>query len=94
MILCAKHWREILMVQHFISGVIFFLMIEMAFNWGYWDNYNKSDAPCMFVSQCQVLQHMGRQAHTSVLTFTPLSLRCIAFSHTLACDNLHPELWP
>ncbi|KAF9365715.1 hypothetical protein BGX34_008737 [Mortierella sp. NVP85] len=45
MILCAKHWREILMVQHFISGVIFFLMIEMAFNWGYWDNYNKSDAP-------------------------------------------------
>ncbi|KAG0231992.1 hypothetical protein BGX31_005311 [Mortierella sp. GBA43] len=44
MILCAKHWREILMVQHFISGVIFFLMIEMAFNWGYWDNYNKNDA--------------------------------------------------
>ncbi|KAG0000727.1 hypothetical protein BGZ65_004114, partial [Modicella reniformis] len=43
MILCAKHWREILMVQHFISGVIFFLMIEMAFNWGYWDNFNKSD---------------------------------------------------
>ncbi|KAG0248772.1 hypothetical protein BG011_009926 [Mortierella polycephala] len=42
MVLCAKHWREILMVQHFITGVIFFLMIEMAFNWGYWDNYNKS----------------------------------------------------
>ncbi|KAF9920950.1 hypothetical protein FBU30_009062 [Linnemannia zychae] len=42
MVLCAKHWREILTVQHFISGVIFFLMVEMAFNWGYWDNYNKS----------------------------------------------------
>ncbi|KAF9999282.1 hypothetical protein BGZ80_007297 [Entomortierella chlamydospora] len=41
MILCAKHWREILTVQHFISGVIFFLMVEMAFNWGYWDDYNK-----------------------------------------------------
>ncbi|KAG0268850.1 hypothetical protein BGZ95_002289 [Linnemannia exigua] len=42
MILCAKHWREILTVQHFISGVIFFLMVEMAFNWGYWDDYNKA----------------------------------------------------
>ncbi|KAF9911269.1 hypothetical protein EC991_004167 [Linnemannia zychae] len=42
MVLCAKHWREILTVQHFISGVIFFLMVEMAFNWGYWDDYNKA----------------------------------------------------
>ncbi|KAF9433036.1 hypothetical protein BGZ76_009973 [Entomortierella beljakovae] len=42
MILCAKHWREILTIQHFISGVIFFLMVEMAFNWGYWDNYNNT----------------------------------------------------
>ncbi|KAG0311917.1 hypothetical protein BGZ99_009828, partial [Dissophora globulifera] len=42
LLLCAKHWREILTVQHFISGVIFFLMVEMAFNWGYWDDYNKT----------------------------------------------------
>ncbi|KAF8924348.1 hypothetical protein BGZ58_001894 [Dissophora ornata] len=42
MVLCARHWREILTVQHFISGVIFFLMIEMAFNWGYWDDFNKA----------------------------------------------------
>ncbi|KAG0288371.1 hypothetical protein BGZ96_007845 [Linnemannia gamsii] len=42
MVLCAKHWREILTVQHFISGVIFFLMVEMAFNWGYWDDFNKA----------------------------------------------------
>jgi hypothetical protein len=46
MILCAKHWREILTVQHFISGVIFFLMVEMAFNWGYWDDYNKAGESC------------------------------------------------
>lgn len=46
MILCAKHWREILTVQHFISGVILFLMIEMAFNWGYWDDYNKTGESC------------------------------------------------
>ncbi|KAF9309680.1 hypothetical protein BG003_009456, partial [Podila horticola] len=45
MVLCAKHWREILTVQHFISGVIFFLMVEMAFNWGFWENYNESGEP-------------------------------------------------
>ncbi|KAF9165553.1 hypothetical protein DFQ26_009804 [Actinomortierella ambigua] len=40
MVLCAKYWREISSMQHFISGVIFFLMVEMAFNWGYWENFN------------------------------------------------------
>ncbi|KAF9970947.1 hypothetical protein BGZ73_006187 [Actinomortierella ambigua] len=44
MVLCAKHWREISAIQHFISGVIFFLMIEMAFNWGYWENFNNTGA--------------------------------------------------
>ncbi|KAG0223414.1 hypothetical protein BGW42_005910 [Actinomortierella wolfii] len=42
MVLCAKHWREISAIQHFISGVIFFLMVEMAFNWGHWEHTNNT----------------------------------------------------
>jgi hypothetical protein len=33
-------WKDLLMLQHFISGVIFFLMVEMAFNYGFFDYIN------------------------------------------------------
>ncbi|KAG0212167.1 hypothetical protein BGX28_006713 [Mortierella sp. GBA30] len=62
MVLCAKHWREILTVQHFISGVIFFLMIEMAFNWGYWDNYNKTGEPSVALLVLVCILNSGRNS--------------------------------
>ncbi|KAI9207933.1 lung seven transmembrane receptor-domain-containing protein [Polychytrium aggregatum] len=34
------YWRDLLPLQHMISGVIIFLMVEMAFNYGYYENYN------------------------------------------------------
>ncbi|CAG8510650.1 17327_t:CDS:2, partial [Dentiscutata heterogama] len=40
MTLSIIHWRDILPIQNYISSVILFLMLEMAFNWGYWENYN------------------------------------------------------
>ncbi|KAI1288991.1 hypothetical protein EDD11_009455 [Mortierella claussenii] len=62
MILCAKHWREILMVQHFISGVIFFLMVEMAFNWGYWDDFNKTGESSMTLLVLVSILNSGRNS--------------------------------
>ncbi|ORZ28732.1 lung seven transmembrane receptor-domain-containing protein [Lobosporangium transversale] len=62
MVLCAKHWREILMVQHFISGVIFFLMVEMAFNWGYWDDYNKTGQSSMALLVIVSILNSGRNS--------------------------------
>jgi vacuolar-type H+-ATPase subunit I/STV1 len=93
MILCAKHWREILMVQHFISGVIFFLMIEMAFNWGYWDNYNKNDASCMSPFKSVTLS-LVRQGSYRNLQFANLILLTNHLSYAIACDHFHLELWP
>ncbi|KAH8547741.1 lung seven transmembrane receptor-domain-containing protein [Umbelopsis sp. PMI_123] len=37
-----RYWNDILPVQNYISGVIFFLAVEMAFNWGYWESYNQT----------------------------------------------------
>ncbi|KAG0343270.1 hypothetical protein BG004_005419 [Podila humilis] len=62
MVLCAKHWREILTVQHFISGVIFFLMIEMAFNWGFWENYNDTGEPSMALLVLVSILNSGRNS--------------------------------
>ncbi|KAG0045444.1 hypothetical protein BGZ83_009343 [Gryganskiella cystojenkinii] len=62
MVLCARHWREILTVQHFISGVILFLMVEMAFNWGYWDDYNKTGTSSMALLVMVALLNSGRNS--------------------------------
>ncbi|KAF9942679.1 hypothetical protein BGZ67_000493 [Mortierella alpina] len=62
MILCAKHWREILTVQHFISGVILFLMVEMAFNWGYWDDFNKTGESSIALLVLVAILNSGRNS--------------------------------
>ncbi|CAB4406068.1 unnamed protein product [Rhizophagus irregularis] len=46
MTLSIIHRHDILPVQNYISGVILFLMLEMAFNWGYWENYNSYGHSC------------------------------------------------
>ncbi|KAI9347064.1 lung seven transmembrane receptor-domain-containing protein, partial [Pilaira anomala] len=37
-----RNWDDILPVQHFLSGAIFYLIVEMAFNFGYWEAYNQT----------------------------------------------------
>ncbi|KAI8969242.1 lung seven transmembrane receptor-domain-containing protein [Mycotypha africana] len=37
-----RNWSDILPVQHFLSGAIFYLVVEMAFNFGFWEAYNQS----------------------------------------------------
>ncbi|KAI9474869.1 lung seven transmembrane receptor-domain-containing protein [Zychaea mexicana] len=37
-----RYWQDILPVQHFLSGTIFFLTVEMAVNWGFWEAYNQT----------------------------------------------------
>jgi hypothetical protein len=39
-VLCSRHWRDLLQIQMYLSGVIVFLMIEQAFSYGFYDNYN------------------------------------------------------
>jgi hypothetical protein len=53
-ILCSRHWRDLLQLQIYLSGVIVFLMIEQAFSYGFYDNYNvtgdKSKVLAVFVA--------------------------------------------
>ncbi|KAJ2957540.1 hypothetical protein NQZ79_g6784 [Umbelopsis isabellina] len=60
-----RYWHDILPVQNYISGVIFFLAVEMAFNWGYWESYNQTGKTCNVGSsnpssfaQCCTKQHI------------------------------------
>ncbi|KAF9582303.1 hypothetical protein BGW38_000387 [Lunasporangiospora selenospora] len=75
MVLCARNWREILMVQHFISGVIFFLMVEMAFNWGFWDDYNKRDTPSVGLLVTVSILNSGRNS----ISFFMLLIVCMGY---------------
>ncbi|KAI8901290.1 lung seven transmembrane receptor-domain-containing protein [Globomyces pollinis-pini] len=42
MIVSFMHWRQLLPIQHYVSGVIAFLVVEMAFNYGFFENYNET----------------------------------------------------
>ncbi|KAI8065346.1 lung seven transmembrane receptor-domain-containing protein [Gilbertella persicaria] len=37
-----RNWSDILPVQHFLSATIFYLIVEMAFNFGFWEAYNQT----------------------------------------------------
>lgn len=36
----AKHWQSLLPIQNYVSGVIGFLIVEMAFNYEFFNSYN------------------------------------------------------
>ncbi|KND04592.1 uncharacterized protein SPPG_00311 [Spizellomyces punctatus DAOM BR117] len=40
MVLSFMHWRDLLLIQHYISAVTIFLTLEMSFNYGYFEDYN------------------------------------------------------
>ncbi|CAG8574521.1 11661_t:CDS:2 [Paraglomus brasilianum] len=75
MVLSILHWREILQVQNYISGVILFLMIEMAFNWGYWENYNNTGHPSTALAIVVSVLNAGRNS----ISFFMLLIVCMGY---------------
>ncbi|KAJ3206633.1 hypothetical protein HDU82_004402 [Entophlyctis luteolus] len=55
-------WRDILQLQHFISGVTFFLMVEMAFNYAYFEEYNLAGEPNSFLLVMVVVLNAARNS--------------------------------
>ena len=43
--LCFWYWKDLLTIQYYVSWVIVFLVLEMAFNYGFYDNYNAFGIP-------------------------------------------------
>ncbi|KAJ3395055.1 hypothetical protein HDU80_010414, partial [Chytriomyces hyalinus] len=55
-------WREILQLQHYLSGVTFFLMVEMAFNYGYYEDFNLNGQPHMFMLVMVIVLNAARNS--------------------------------
>ncbi|CAG8590964.1 630_t:CDS:10, partial [Acaulospora colombiana] len=75
MSLSILHWRDILQVQNYISAVILFLMLEMAFNWGYWENYNTYGYSSKFLLGLVAVLNAGRNS----ISFFMLLIVCMGY---------------
>ncbi|CAG8513671.1 14174_t:CDS:2 [Acaulospora morrowiae] len=75
MTLSIVHWRDILQVQNYISAVILFLMLEMAFNWGYWENYNTYGYSSKFLLGLVAVLNAGRNS----ISFFMLLIVCMGY---------------
>ncbi|EXX75681.1 Ptm1p [Rhizophagus irregularis DAOM 197198w] len=75
MTLSIIHRHDILPVQNYISGVILFLMLEMAFNWGYWENYNSYGHSSTFLIIVVAILNAGRNS----ISFFMLLIVCMGY---------------
>ncbi|KAI8391629.1 lung seven transmembrane receptor-domain-containing protein [Radiomyces spectabilis] len=73
---CFRHWHDILPVQHFLSAAIFYLAVEMAFNWGFWEAYNQTGTPSYGLMVLVALLNAGRVS----ISFFMLLIVCMGYS--------------
>jgi chromate transport protein ChrA len=57
-----KHWKDLLPIQHYVSAVIAFLLVEMAFNYGFYENYNENGKPSNALLAFVVMLNAARNA--------------------------------
>ncbi|CDH48668.1 integral membrane protein [Lichtheimia corymbifera JMRC:FSU:9682] len=57
-----RFWNDILPVQHFLSATIFFLIVEMAINWGFWEAYNQAGSPSYGLLALVAFMNAGRNS--------------------------------
>ncbi|KAH9273730.1 hypothetical protein BASA83_004064 [Batrachochytrium salamandrivorans] len=60
MSLSFRYWADLLPIQHFVSGVIAFLIIEMALNFGLYDSYNSSGVVSVALMVIVAIFNSGR----------------------------------
>ncbi|KAI7861515.1 lung seven transmembrane receptor-domain-containing protein [Spinellus fusiger] len=71
-----RYWSEILPVQHFLSGAIFYLALEMAVNFGFWEAYNQTGKPSWGLLAIVALLNAGRTS----ISFFMLLIVCMGYS--------------
>ncbi|KAI9261320.1 lung seven transmembrane receptor-domain-containing protein [Helicostylum pulchrum] len=71
-----RNWDDILPVQHFLSGAIFYLIVEMAFNFGFWEAYNQSGKTSYGLLALVALLNAGRTS----MSFFMLLIVCMGYS--------------
>ncbi|KAG0743501.1 hypothetical protein G6F57_005062 [Rhizopus arrhizus] len=71
-----RYWSDILPVQHFLSAAIFYLVVEMAFNFGYWEAYNQTGKASYGLLALVALLNAGRTS----MSFFMLLIVCMGYS--------------
>ncbi|KAI9487860.1 MAG: lung seven transmembrane receptor-domain-containing protein [Benjaminiella poitrasii] len=71
-----RNWRDILPVQHFLSAAIFYLIVEMAFNFGFWEAYNQTGKASYGLLALVALLNAGRTS----MSFFMLLIVCMGYS--------------
>ncbi|RIB14974.1 lung seven transmembrane receptor-domain-containing protein [Gigaspora rosea] len=74
-VLSIMHRHDLLPVQHYLSGVILFIIMEMAFNWGYWLNYNMYGDSSTFLLCLVAVLNAGRNS----ISFFMLLIVCMGY---------------
>ncbi|RKO92705.1 lung seven transmembrane receptor-domain-containing protein, partial [Blyttiomyces helicus] len=62
MVVSFIHWRDLLPIQHYVSGVTIFLTLEMAFNYGYFEDFNHWGRSCDTLLVLVVVLNAGRNS--------------------------------
>lgn len=71
-----RNWDDILPVQHFLSAAIFYLIVEMAFNFGFWEAYNQTGKTSYGLLALVALLNAGRTS----MSFFMLLIVCMGYS--------------
>ncbi|KAI8589609.1 lung seven transmembrane receptor-domain-containing protein [Geranomyces variabilis] len=62
MVVSFINWRDLLPVQHYISGVTIFLTLEMAFNYGFFEDFNHWGRSSTGLLVCCVVLNAARNS--------------------------------
>eukprot|EP00842_Homolaphlyctis_polyrhiza_P005984 jgi/Hompol1/6387/HPOL_000771-RA len=60
MALSFRYWKDLLPIQHYVSGVIAFLILEMAFNYGLYEDFNETGRVSTLLMVLVVAFNSGR----------------------------------
>ncbi|KAI8050525.1 lung seven transmembrane receptor-domain-containing protein [Syncephalis plumigaleata] len=56
------NWSDILPVQNYIAGLMFYLTVEMAVHYGFWEDYNSRGEPSMALMIILAVLNAGRNS--------------------------------
>ncbi|KAL1915962.1 uncharacterized protein VTP21DRAFT_6350 [Calcarisporiella thermophila] len=62
LLLSFRYWRNILPVQNYVSIVIFMAMIQHAFTWAYWNDYNIFGRPSWILLSLSVVLNAAKNS--------------------------------
>ncbi|KAI0244792.1 hypothetical protein L0F63_002453 [Massospora cicadina] len=84
---CFRYWKDILPIQMYISGVLLFLILEMAANYGYLDNFNQTGHKSYLLFTLVVLLDAARNS----LCFFILLL--VSLGYSVVRPSLGSTMW-